>query len=119
MMTISKLRRLVEKMLFGLSLVFVGTNAVVAENVAEGLEAKPLAPRTAPRGATLFQSLAPEVTGIRTENKYVDPKMWGERYAEFEVGSIGTGVAIGDYDGDGRPDIFVVSKTESLSLIHI
>jgi hypothetical protein len=37
--------------------------------------------------------------------------MWGQRYREFTLGAIGTGVAIGDYDGDGRPDVFVVCKT--------
>jgi len=31
---------------------------------------------------------------------------------------MGTGVAIGDYDGDGRADIFVVSKTESCRLFR-
>jgi hypothetical protein len=44
--------------------------------------------------------------------------MWGDLYQEFEDGSIGTGVAIGDYDGDGRPDLFVVSKTESCRLFR-
>jgi hypothetical protein len=44
--------------------------------------------------------------------------MWGELYHEFEDGEIGTGVAIGDYDGDGRPDIFVVSKTEGCRLFR-
>jgi hypothetical protein len=37
--------------------------------------------------------------------------MWGDLYYEFEAGSIGTGIAVGDYDGDGRPDIFVATKT--------
>ena len=44
--------------------------------------------------------------------------MRAELYQEFEDASIGTGVAIGDYDGDGRPDIFVVSKTESCRLFR-
>jgi hypothetical protein len=44
-------------------------------------------------------------------NTYDDPAMWAARYREFTLGAIGTGVAIGDYDGDGRPDVFVVSKT--------
>jgi hypothetical protein len=71
----------------------------------------PLAPRSGPRGATMFTLLKPEQTGIVTDNRYDDPKMWGEHYQELAYGAMGTGVAIGDYDNDGRPDIFVVSKT--------
>jgi hypothetical protein len=62
--------------------------------------------------------LSPAETGVFTENKYADPEMWGARFNEFDVGSIGTGIAIGDYDGDGRPDLFVVSKTEGCRLFR-
>jgi len=70
-----------------------------------------LAPRSGPRGATLFTELGPDQTDIVTENNYSDPKMWGERYQEFALGAMGTGLAAGDYDGDGKADLFVVSKT--------
>ncbi len=76
-----------------------------------GLESSPLAPRHPAAGATLFTILAPEQTGLTAVNHYDDPAMWAQHYREFSLGAIGTGVAIGDYDGDGRPDIFVVSKT--------
>ncbi len=85
---------------------------------AGSITEKPFAPRSGPRGKTMFAQLSPEATGVRTENLYADPKMWRERYLEFGTGGIGTGVAIGDYDGDGRPDIFVVSKTESCRLFR-
>jgi len=86
--------------------------------VAGGLTERPLAPLFGPGGKTMFTELSSEQTGIVTENRYADPKMWGELYHESEVGEIGTGVAIGDYDGDGRPDVFVVSKTESCRLFR-
>ena len=59
----------------------------------------------------MFQVLPPERTGIVTQNPYDDPRMWGDMYQQFVYGSIGSGVAIGDYDNDGLPDIFVVNKT--------
>ncbi len=92
--------------------------AGTAGYAADGLTQKPLAARPADAGKTLFVPLPPEQSGVVTENKYADPAMWGARYQEFLFGAIGSGVAIGDYDGDGRPDIFVVSKTESCRLFR-
>ncbi len=92
--------------------------ATAATRGETGISGRPLAARSVPRGTTLFTQLTPEETGVRTANDYADPRMWNQLYHEFELGPIGTGVAIGDYDGDGRPDIFVVSKTESCRLFR-
>jgi hypothetical protein len=89
-----------------------------AGDPAGGITGSPYPARPQPRGRTLFTQLKPEDTGIRVENRYDDPRMWGDLYQEFEGGSIGTGVAIGDYDGDGRPDIFVVTKTHGCRLFR-
>jgi len=90
--------------------ILVATTTGHAESVP-GLSSRPLAPRSGPRGRTMFSIVPPEQSGLRADNPYDDPKMWGERYREFVLGAIGTGIAIGDYDGDGLPDIFVVCKT--------
>ncbi len=90
----------------------------LGQDPAGGITGKPLAPHPFPRGKTMFTQLAPEYTGVVTENKYDDPRMRAELYQEFETSSIGTGVAIGDYDGDGRPDLYVVSKTEGCRLFR-
>lgn len=66
----------------------------------------------------VFQELPSSRTGIVTENNYADPRMWGDRYQEFALGGMGTGLAIADYDNDGRPDVFVVSKMETCRLFR-
>ncbi|HEU5080060.1 MAG TPA: VCBS repeat-containing protein [Opitutaceae bacterium] len=102
------------------SLVFAAAEPGETKVVAapEGLTVSPLMRRTSAGGKTLFSELPPEKTGIQSDNRYEDPSMWRERFADFEAGSVGTGVAIGDYDGDGRPDIFIVNKTESCRLFR-
>lgn len=82
------------------------------------LVGRKLAPCSGPPGKTMFTLLPPEATGVRTENRYDDPQMVGALFQQYSGGSIGTGVAIGDFDNDGRPDIFVVSKTESCRLFR-
>src|SRR5271170_3145248 len=98
--------------------ILLACAAARAADQQGSITSKPLAPHPFPRGKTMFVQLPPEQTGLRTENRYDDPRMHGELYQEFETSSIGTGVAIGDYDGDGRPDIYVVSKTEGCRLFR-
>jgi hypothetical protein len=98
--------------IFLASLVLFAT-ARAADQTAENILSTPLVARSAPGGTTLFTELPPERTGIVTTNRYDDPRMWAERHREYHVGAIGSGVAVGDYDGDGHPDIFIVSKVES------
>src|SRR4051812_28729641 len=102
-------RRTVRQFAWATLCAILFTIPVIAR-AADSLVETPLNSLSGPRGTTMFKTLASEETGIVTENRYADPSMWAERYAEFAVGAVGTGVAIGDYDGDGRPDLFVVSK---------
>jgi hypothetical protein len=85
---------------------------------AGSLSSKPLSPRPFPRGRTMYVELPAAQSGVVTDNKYDDPRMKGDLYEEFETSSVGTGIAIGDYDGDGLPDIFVVSKTGGCRLFR-
>ena len=85
---------------------------------AGSIEEQPLAPRPPRNGKTLFTIVPPEESGLRTENAYDDPDMQGRLSREFDLGAVGTGVAIGDFDNDGLPGIFVVSKTGSCRLFR-
>ena len=101
-----------------LAALLVACASLRADDTAGSITSKPLAQNPYPRGKTMFVELPASETGLVTENRYNDPRMRNDLYQEFETSSIGTGVAIGDYDGDGRPDIFVVSKTESCRLFR-
>ncbi|HYD83628.1 MAG TPA: FG-GAP-like repeat-containing protein, partial [Opitutus sp.] len=76
-----------------------------------GVDRQPLPTRARRTGPALFTTLPPEQTGIDVINRYDDVRIWGDRYEEFAFGSIGTGVAIADYDADGRPDVFLAGKS--------
>ena len=89
-----------------------------ATRAAAGIDEHPLGQFSGPRGGTLFTQLPPEQTKVSTTNDYGDPKMWNEFYHELEIGAIGSGVGIGDFDHDGRPDLFVANKVESCRLFR-
>ena len=95
----------------GMVVIALAASTGFRASADSGLQEAALAPRSGPRAATMFVALSPERTGIVTENDYADPAMWAEHYQELVYGAMGTGVSIGDYDNDGRPDLFVVSKT--------
>ena len=94
-----------------IALTVLCVSTVSAAESRPNLRDAPLAARSGPQGNTLFTSLPSNQTGVIADNSYADPRMWGELYQELTFGAIGTGVAIGDYDADGRPDIFAVSKS--------
>lgn len=71
-----------------------------------GIESHPLAPAGGGTGP-LFESLPPQRSGVAFENTFD----WDNpRKHLYEHGYAGGGVCIGDYDADGRPDLYLVSQ---------
>ncbi len=75
---------------------------------------RPLSQRA--ENGTAFQRLQPESTAITARNEYNDPRMWGRLFRELTLGALETGVAVADFDMDGRLDIYSVSKNGPCSL---
>ncbi|MBD5780802.1 VCBS repeat-containing protein [Pelagicoccus sp. NFK12] len=61
-------------------------------------------------GETLFQMIVPEDSGIRFENRYDHPQRWTQLWHQYFLGTFGSGLSLGDVNGDGLPDIFAVGK---------
>ena len=95
-----------------LLLVSTALLAAYSLQARDPIEAAPFTPPSSPIGADLFSSLSPSQTGITVENPYDDPQMWAERYREFMGGGMGSGIAAGDFDGDGLVDLYVSTKTK-------
>lgn len=73
------------------------------------LTSRPLASPTAPPGETMFTQLDATHTGIDFENR-ID---WDNPRKQLYMHSYaGGGVCIGDYDNDGRPDIYLTSQVQ-------
>ncbi|MFZ5495989.1 MAG: FG-GAP-like repeat-containing protein [Verrucomicrobiota bacterium] len=83
-----------------------------------GTTAQPFAPKSGTGGAMRFTAIPAAESGLRVENPYDDPAMWGARYTEFQGGAIGSGLAVGDVDGDGLADIFVANKCRPSQLFR-
>ncbi|MEO7412021.1 MAG: VCBS repeat-containing protein, partial [Opitutaceae bacterium] len=95
--------------------VAAGVGGMVAADAP--FQAVPLLPRLAGGAkARAFDLLNPAETGLTVPNVFNDPRMWGNRFRELTLGAVETGVAIADFDRDGRPDIFAVSKNGPCAL---
>jgi enediyne biosynthesis protein E4 len=77
---------------------------------AQEIRATPLRPPSGDGTKMTFTLIPAEKSGLVVNNAYDDPAMWGDRFTEFKDGAIGSGIAVGDIDGDGLVDIFVANK---------
>ncbi len=75
--------------------------------VATGkITSTPLAPRQAAAGDHLFELLDPKKVGIDFYHK------WNDLLGQNRNTATGSGVAMGDYDGDGLVDVFLPRTTD-------
>ncbi|MFO1077311.1 MAG: VCBS repeat-containing protein [Planctomycetota bacterium] len=72
------------------------------EDAGPALTGQPLPPRAAVAGPR-FERLDGAATGLSFTNELKRPNLVAYVYA-------GAGVAVGDYDGDGLPDVYLVSQ---------
>jgi hypothetical protein len=91
--------------------------SAIAQGADPAFNSAPLAPRPPlPAGAKQFHRLTAADCGVTVPNVYDDPRMWGDRFRELTLGALETGIAVADFDKDGHPDIYAVSKNGPCAL---
>lgn len=89
--------------------IFLALSAIAP--LSAELRDYPLAARRpAPAGEPLFSRLSAEDSGVNVPNLFNDPRMWADRFREYTLGALETGIAVADFDRDGMADIYAVSK---------
>ncbi len=96
---------------------FLAVLTIATVAYAADYTSAPLAPRPPlAAGAKPFHRLPRDTSGLTVPNVYDDPRMWGDRFREFTLGALETGIAVADFDRDGHMDIYAVSKNGPCAL---
>jgi len=74
------------------------------------IPAFPFAAKSGNAERMVFTAIPAADSGLVGKNAYDDPAMWGARYMEFSTGAIGSGIAVGDLNGDGVLHVLVANK---------
>ena len=83
-----------------------------------GFVLRELAPRSGPRGTTMFTELPAQQSGIVTTNNYDDPEMWGRIIMSLRLAPSAPAWRSATTTVTGRPDLFVVAHSDGCRLFR-
>ncbi len=92
-------------------------HAAHSSQQTSGLESLALRQRVGREGP-LFERLTANETGVDFTNALNDDTIWSEDFRTVLNGSIGSGPCVGDYDNDGRADIYLVGRASRNKLFR-
>ncbi len=87
-----------------------GVAAGIANGSEDAVSWESLEAPSAGSGETLFELIQPDDSGIHFENRYDHPQRWTQLWHQYFLGTFGSGLSLGDVNGDGLPDVFAVGK---------
>ncbi|MBD5782611.1 VCBS repeat-containing protein [Pelagicoccus sp. NFK12] len=88
--------------------IILGLGGVAIASTAKVVEVSPF--RNSESDGSGFVAIQAEHSGVIHVNEYTHPKRWTTLWHQYFLGTIGSGIALGDVDGDGLADLFAVGK---------